>query len=173
MRLLLPIALLFLGLGAGIAAGMMAGRTDATSGQEDGATDSATGETRDTAGGAGADATDAGVGPSTGGTEYVRLRNQFIVPVVRGGSVRSLVIMSLTVEVTLGSNETVFEHEPRLRDSFLRVLFAHANAGGFDDVFTDAHALDPLRQGLRDAAVAVLGTVVHDVLVVDITRQDS
>jgi flagellar FliL protein len=111
--------------------------------------------------------------PANEGTEYVRLRNQFIVPVVRHGSVRSLVILVLTVEATTGGSDVVFQHEPRLRDSFLRVLFAHANAGGFDGQFTEAAAMAPLRSGLRDAAVAVLGDVARDVLIVDITRQDA
>ena len=81
---------------------------------------------------------DSLVTPANAGTEYVRLRNQFIVPVVRHGSVRSLVILVLTVEVTTGGSDAIFQHEPRLRDSFLRVLFAHANAGGFDGQFTEA-----------------------------------
>jgi hypothetical protein len=93
--------------------------------------------------------------------------------VVRDGSVRSLVVMALTVEIDAGDSDAVFRHEPRLRDSFLRVLFAHANAGGFDGSFTEAVSIDPLRRGLRNAAVAVLGEGVRDVLIVDITRQDA
>ena len=103
----------------------------------------------------------------------MRLNNQFIVPIVRDGTVRSLVILSLSVEVDLGNTELVFSQEPRLRDSFLQVLFAHANAGGFDGGFTQAIAMDPLRVGLRDAATQVLGAIARDVLIIDITRQDA
>lgn len=105
--------------------------------------------------------------------EYVRLNNQFVVPVVQDAVVKSLVVMSLTIEVQLGENEQVFSREPRLRDAFLRVMFRHANSGGFDGQFTRPLALNPLRAGLRDAARDVLGTVVHDVLIVDIVRQDA
>lgn len=103
----------------------------------------------------------------------MRLNNQFVVPIVRGGAVRSLVVLSLTLEIESGNNQAVFDREPRLRDSFLQVMFAHANAGGFDGSFTEATAMDPLRAALRDAARQALGDIVSDVLIVDITRQDA
>jgi hypothetical protein len=52
-------------------------------------------------------------------------------------------------------------------------MFAHANAGGFDGSFTEAAAMAPLREALREAAVNILGPVLRDVLIVDITRQDA
>ena len=103
----------------------------------------------------------------------MRLNNQFVVPIVRDGSVRSLVVLSLTLEVDTGQNSAVFDREPRLRDAFLQVLFAHANAGGFDGSFTEAAAMAPLREALGEAAVNILGPVLRDVLIVDITRQDA
>jgi flagellar basal body-associated protein FliL len=105
--------------------------------------------------------------------DYVRLSNQFVVPIVEGGRVASLVILSLGVEVAAGSSETVYAREPKLRDAFLQVLFAHANAGGFRGSFTEAGALSALRQALREAAVSVLGPMASDVLIADMVRQDS
>ncbi len=178
MRLILPILLLLLGLGGGVAAGLFLPGNDADT-SEGQADQSPAPDPDDTdEGAAEPDATPSAgaesfVTPAGVGTEYVRLRNQFIVPVVRHGSVRSLVIMVLTVEVSAGSSDVVFQHEPRLRDSFLRVLFAHANAGGFDGQFTEAASMAPLRSGLRDAALSVLGEAARDVLIVDLTRQDS
>jgi flagellar FliL protein len=176
MKLVLPLVLLLVGLGAGVGVGLFFGSGTAPSAE---ITNDTVGENE----GAGAEAGtepegsstqgDGLVSPANAGTEYVRLRNQFIVPVVRHGSVRSLVILVLTVEATTGGSDAVFEHEPRLRDSFLRVLFAHANSGGFDGQFTESAAMAPLRAGLRDAAIGVLGDVARDVLIVDITRQDA
>lgn len=105
--------------------------------------------------------------------DYVRLSNQFVVPIVEGGRVASLVILSLSVEVAAGSSETVFAREPKLRDAFLQVLFAHANAGGFRGAFTEAGTVATLRQALREAAVSVLGPMASDVLIADLVRQDS
>lgn len=105
--------------------------------------------------------------------EYVRLSNQFVVPVVEGGRVASLVILSLNIEVTQGSTAEVFAREPRLRDALLQVLFDHANAGGFRGSFTDGANLVILRRALREAAQQVLGETVQDVLIIDIVRQDN
>ena len=106
-------------------------------------------------------------------SEYVKLNNQFVIPVVEGGDVSALVVISLSLEVTTDSTEAVFATEPKLRDVFLQVLFDHANAGGFKGSFTDASNLVVLRQALKEVAMQVLGDAVKDVLIVDIARQDS
>jgi flagellar protein FliL len=106
------------------------------------------------------------------GFEYVKLNNQFIVPVVSGSKVAALVVMSLSVEVPVGQKETVFTREPKLRDAFLQVLFDHANSGGFDGVFTTGEKMDDLRGSLFEAATSVLGSAASDVLIIDIVRQD-
>jgi flagellar protein FliL len=105
--------------------------------------------------------------------EYVKLNNQFVIPVVEAGQVAALVVVSLSLEVTAGSTETVFAREPKLRDVFLQVLFNHANAGGFRGSFTDGSNLVVLRQALKEVAMQVLGDMVSDILIVDIARQDS
>ena len=92
---------------------------------------------------------------------------------VESGQVAALVVVSLSLEVTAGSTETVFAREPKLRDVFLQVLFDHANAGGFRGSFTDGSNLIVLRQALKEVAMQVLGDMVSDVLIVDIARQDS
>lgn len=105
--------------------------------------------------------------------EYVKLTNQFVVPILADGQVVSLVILSLSIEVAPGHGEEIYAKEPKLRDAFLQVLFDHANAGGFNDDFTKGAALAPLRQALREAAVAALGPMVTGVLISDIVRQDG
>ena len=104
--------------------------------------------------------------------EYVKLNNQFVVPVVSGAKVSALVVLSLSIEVSAGQKEIVFEVEPKLRDSFLQVLFNHANSGGFDGAFTAGEKMSDLRGALFEAAFKVLGPIVSDVLVIDIVRQD-
>ena len=191
MRILIPVLLLLLGLGGGVGAGLMLGggsEDDIVDG--DGETPEETAYDEENAGEGDYDsygdedsdeggndygyADDGPVTPGSGANlEYVRLNNQFVVPVVQDAAVRSLVVMSLTVEIEAGQAEFVFNREPRLRDAFLRVMFSHANAGGFDGAFTSPTALNPLRSGLRDAAYDVLGSIVNDVLIVDIVRQDA
>jgi len=105
--------------------------------------------------------------------EYVKLNNQFIVPVVGEGRVDALVVLALSVEVKLGARETVFIREPKLRDVFLQQLFDYANQGGFRGVFTQSNTLEVLRTMLTEAGHEVLGDQLLDVLITDIARQDG
>lgn len=105
--------------------------------------------------------------------DYVKLNNQFVVPVLEKGQVVSMVILSLSLEVATGTSEKVYEIEPKLRDAFLQVLFDHANAGGFRGSFTDGANLVLLRRALLEAAKAILAEAVTDVLIVEIVRQDN
>jgi len=109
--------------------------------------------------------------PSVG--NFVRMNNQFVVPVVEDGQIRSLVVLALSLEMTPGSSNTAHANGPRLRDAFLQVLFDHANAGGFSGTFTQASTLGALRQALLESSRRVLGTSVIDVLITDIMRQDQ
>lgn len=105
--------------------------------------------------------------------EYVKMNNQFVVPVLEAGQVAAMVILSLSLEVKNGSTEEVYSREPKLRDAFLQVMFDHANAGGFSGSFTDGSNLILLRAALLEMAVKTLGDVISDVLINDIVRQDS
>lgn len=104
--------------------------------------------------------------------EYVKLNNQFVVPVVRNGRVAALVVLSITLEVTNGVRADIYAVEPRIRDALLAVLFDHSNSGGFDGVFTESFTLRTLRVALREAARSLVGEDIKDVLVMDIVRQD-
>ncbi len=177
MRIVLPLVLLLIGLGGGVGAGLIL-----SGDAEEIADDGAIPDDAEEQGAEGEDGEEAALERATPprveqsgeGTEYVRINNQFVVPIVRNGAVRSLVVMGLNVEVDTGQSTLVFDQEPRLRDSFLRVMFAHANIGGFDGRFTEASAMAPLREALLEAAQSILGSgVTHDVLITDITRQDA
>lgn len=115
----------------------------------------------------------AGEGEGTPAHEYVKLSNQFVVPVVEGGRVAALVILSLSLEVKTGTTEAVYQIEPKLRDGFLQVMFDHANSGGFKGTFTDGSNMVMLRQALREVAQRIMGPDVSDVLIVDLVRQDN
>jgi hypothetical protein len=174
--LILPAVMLLLGSGAGIGAGLLFAppgpepETEVGAGAGAGAEEAETqNPTDDTAPATGPDPE---LGSEVPGQEYVRLNNQFIVPVVEGGRVVALVVLSLSLEVTSGSRETVFSREPKLRDAFLQVLFDHANIGGFSGNFTSSSNMRVLRTGLRESAQAVLGERIIDVLIIDIVRQD-
>ncbi len=105
--------------------------------------------------------------------DYVKLNNQFVIPVVGDDRVQALVVLSLSVEVQAGQREIVFSREPKLRDVFLQELFNHANTGGFRGAFTNSNNMEVLRMALTEAGSQVLGEVLLDVLITDIARQDT
>lgn len=191
-KLILPILLALVGLGAGAGAGHFlrpapSAEAPAGSSAEGAAAAEHGGEAKPGEAQSGeAHGAKAKEGEASGGeggghgaegehpaTEYVKLNNQFIVPVVENGKVQSLVILSLSLEVTFGESAKVYAQEPKLRDGFLQVLFDHANAGGFDGSFTSSNAMDVLRAALLESAQSAIGSLVSGVLITDIVRQDN
>ena len=165
MKKLIPIILVLLFAGAGVAAGL-ALKPQATEGEEHAnpcGDDPNKKETAKTKEPTKKDET----------YEYVKLSNQFIVPVIKGDIVRSVAIVALSLEVKIGAKDQVFAVEPKLRDTFLQALFDHASIGGFDGAFATTENLLRMRRSLKEGAVSVLGDIVSDVLVTDIARQDN
>ena len=160
MKKLFPILLALVGLGIGLGAGLFL-RPAAEAAAHD-----TEGESPETA------KTEAEIDPELL-PEYVKLNNQFVVPVLQNGRVTSMVIMALSLEVKKGASEQIYSREPKVRDALLQVMFDHANAGGFEGAFTDGANLVFLRTALLEAAKSTLGDDVLDVLISDIARQDQ
>jgi flagellar basal body-associated protein FliL len=166
-RLIVPILLALFGLTAGAGAGYMLRPAPAPD---------AVGDTAAKGEHGGAEAHDAAPSASDKPTtprEYVRLNNQFIVPLVEQGRVSAMVIMALSVEIEQGQAALVYAQEPKLRDALLQAMFQHANAGGFRGSFTDTSNMRLLRQLLREEVRGVLGAAASDVFITDIVRQDT
>ena len=176
IRKLIPVLLGLIGLGIGMGAGIFL-RPAAVPAADTGGEHAAQPEEEAAAPDAVATAGHAEEAPkeasAEGGPEYVKLSNQFVIPVVEQGKVVSMVILALTLEVGAGTTEAIYAREPKLRDAFLQVLFDHANSGGFDGSFTDGANLVLLRKALLEAAQTAIGPNVSDVLISDIARQDS
>lgn len=178
MRKLLPVILALIGIGAGGAAGYFLRPPPAEEPAQAACSEAPCPEPE-----AGHDAeasaehAPAGAGEQdqeeAAPTEFVKLNNQFIVPDIQKGSVVSLVVLSLSIEVSSGTTDRVFMLEPKLRDIFLQVLFDRANVGGFRGDFTSSERMDELRRALLEAARKVIGPEARNVLISDIVRQDT
>ncbi len=174
-RFLIPVVLFVVGTAGGIGAGLALVPPETTLEALGPCGEIAPEVAESAAGGLAADAhhdtghDDASLG---GGSEYVKLNNQFIIPIVQDSEVAALVIMSISVEVPAGQQDSVLQVEPKLRDVFLQVLFDHANTGGFEGMFTSSTNMRTLRQALRVSAQDALGDTISDVLIVDLVRQD-
>lgn len=166
IRKILPILLALIGLGAGVGAGV-ALRPEPVAEMENPCGDMEYMQT------AAMEKPSEEDGEEEAQFDYVKLNNQFVVPVVKEGRIASLVVMSLTLEVELGQQEAIYLKEPKLRDIFLQVLFDHANVGGFDGAFTEAPRMNSLRKNLLERAQFEISKVINDVLIMDIVRQDA
>lgn len=110
--------------------------------------------------------------PADGTRSYVPIGRQMIIPVVRGQRTTALVLFELALDVPQDLADRARALEPRLRDVFLRELFAMSHTGAFDETYTDMRVIEELRRNLRAAARRALGEDVAEVLVLDIIRQE-
>ena len=159
MKKLLPIILILIGIGAGGAAGFVL-RSEPEP-MEEKATDEHVEEAIEEE-------------PiDLDNVDFVKLNNQFVVPVVEGDRVVSLVVLSISLETTPEHTELIYAREPKIRDEFLRVLFDHSYSGGFSGAFTASPSLDSLVRQLLVVARKMTKNSVSDVLITDILRQDN
>ena len=157
MGVLLPVLLVAVGIGAGAGAGLMLR-------PQPGSPETPNPEAH----------SEVAVGADTSEVElsYVKINNQFVVPVIKHDRVSALVVLSLSLEAPTTETSAIYDREPKLRDAFLQVLFDHAYMGGFDGVYTASPAMDTLRRSLLASAREVAGQDILDVLITDIIRQD-
>lgn len=177
-KILLPLILLLVGLGGGVGAGLFLAPPAAPDAAETEAmpeggemTPSDPSESAQAPAQSPAEDQAAESGEATGPV-YVQLDNQFIAPVMDGGTVAAMMILSISVETDAASQDSVLAAEPRLRDAFLQVLFNHANTGGFEGNYTANGPMRTLRAALLAAAQDSVGPVVSGVLITNIVRQD-
>jgi hypothetical protein len=154
MRRLLPVLLALIGLAAGIGAGILLRPVP-----EPPAAGSAQAE--------------APPPPAPLETTVLRMPNPFLVPLIGDGRVQAMVVVGIALELRPGHTIDLQRDEPRLRALFLQQLFDYANLGGFDGVFTNGEQLLGLRRSLTEAARGVFGPMVHEVLLVDLLRQET
>lgn len=169
MKLLLPLIIALLGLGAGVGAGLALKPAPEPEAETHAEADCADGPcTPDPF-----EPVPMEKGKPEGELTYVPMEKPFVVPVFSGEKVTAMVVISLSVEVGTESAEAVEDIQPRLRDSFLKVMFRHANSGGFDGSFTAGRKMEDLKSGLLVAAGEVGGKLdIYEVLVTEIARQD-
>ncbi|SEO00206.1 hypothetical protein [Palleronia pelagia] len=176
IKKLLPLVLILAGAGAGVGAGIaLRPDPDPANLPEDGAM----ADTGDPCGiDPNAASDDLGAGPELAPaeaaalSEFVKFPEQFVIPVVEDDKVTALVVMRLTIEVAPEMKDIVTARIPKLRDGFLRIMLDHANIGGFDGQFTSNGSMETLRRGFVDFAAASFPAGIHDVLILDINRQD-
>lgn len=177
MGKILPIIMLLVGVGAGIGAGIVLAPAPEDVAHAEGAETDGEGEHEGGEGEAKSKPASSGSKESgedgedpANAPEFVKINNQFVVPVVSGDQVEALVIVSLSLETEQGLREAIYAREPKIRDAFLQVLFDHSNMGGFQGAFTRSNNLDILRNALKEVAQREFGDGVYNVLIIEIGK---
>ncbi len=180
MKLLIPIVLVLVGLGAGAGAGLMLKPPPPVEEPHDAAKAACPeGSTEHCDPAAAADPYEAPAkegehGKSEEEQIYVAFEKPFVIPIFKDDKVVAMVVVSLSNAVGKESESAVKAAEPLLRDAYLKVMFRHANSGGFDGSFTAGQKMRDLKSGLLEAAKNTLPEPpISEVLITDIARQDT
>ena len=104
---------------------------------------------------------------------FIDLERKFVVPLVRGNRVRSLVVVDLRLEVIASAENRALALKPKLRDGFLDTLYAMAVAGAFDGDLYSNNVQDEMRARLLEAARQVLPGDASAILITELVRQDQ
>jgi len=104
---------------------------------------------------------------------FIDMERKFVVPLVRGNRVRSLVVVDLRLEVRAGGESRAMALKPKVRDAFLDTLYAMAVAGAFDGDLYSNNVQDDMRARLLEAARQVLQDDASAILIGELLRQDQ
>ena len=137
MKRLLPLIIALVGLGAGVGAGiaLKPAPEEHAAAAEGAAACAEHSETPCTAEAAPDDPFEHAAAEEPeieGEPAYVPLEKPFVVPIFAGEKVVAMIVLSLSVATDEEGAHAMDAVQPRLRDSFLKVMFRHANSGGFD-----------------------------------------
>lgn len=115
---------------------------------------------------------DDGYGKSSGDASYYKFSREFVVPIMRGGQVKSLVILHISLETDSATSEKLFSEEPKLRDNIMTTLIELSNDGRTLERPTEVSNYETIRamvlMNLKDA----ITDKIKNVLIVDVAKQD-
>jgi hypothetical protein len=104
---------------------------------------------------------------------FIDMERKFVVPLIRGTRVQSLVVVDLRLEVPASAESRALALKPKVRDAFLDTLYAMAVAGAFDGDLYSNNVQDEMRARLLQAARQVLQDDASAILIGELLRQDQ
>jgi flagellar protein FliL len=111
--------------------------------------------------------------PQSEAPAFIDMERKFVVPLVRGNPVRSLVVADLRLEVRASGESRALALKPKVRDALLDTLYAMAVAGAFDGDLYSNNVQDEMRARLLQAARQVLQDDASAILIAELLRQDQ
>nr|WP_070960310.1 flagellar basal body-associated FliL family protein [Hyphomonas sp. Mor2] len=110
--------------------------------------------------------------PSSGNTAYYKFSREFVVPIMRGGQVNSLIILHISLETDSSTSERLFSEEPKLRDNIMTTLIALSNDGRTLEEPTNINNYETIRSMILMNLKDSIDDGIENVLIVDMAKQN-
>ena len=111
-------------------------------------------------------------GASSGDSAYYKFSREFVVPIMRTGQVKSLVIIHISLETDSATSEKLFSEEPKLRDNIMTTLIELSNDGRTLVDLTNVNNYETIRAMILMNLQDSISDKIKNVLIVDIAKQD-
>jgi len=113
-----------------------------------------------------------GKASSSGSSSYYKFSREFVVPIMRGGQVNSLVILHISLETDSSTSEKLFSEEPKLRDNIMTTLIGLSNDGRTLEQPTDINNYETIRSMILMNLKDSIDDGIKNVLIVDMAKQN-
>lgn len=106
------------------------------------------------------------------GSTFFKFSREFIIPIMRGSQVKSLVILNINLEASASSAGTMFTQEPKIRDRIMGTLIAISNDGSTLENLTQVENFETIRTLiLTDLQYMFPDQEITNVLILDVGKQ--
>ncbi|WP_158535271.1 flagellar basal body-associated FliL family protein [Hyphomonas pacifica] len=109
---------------------------------------------------------------AAGEVTFYKFSREFVVPMIEDDRVKSLVILNLNLEIDTSISQELFSKEPVLRDNIMTTLVKLSSGGKTMDSITDVDNYETLRSMILRNLQNEIPEGIHNVLILDMARQD-
>lgn len=109
---------------------------------------------------------------SSGSSSYYKFSREFVVPIMRGGQVKSLVILHISLETDSATSEKLFSEEPKLRDNIMTTLISLSNDGRTLERPTEISNYETIRSMILMNLKDSIDSGIKNVLIIDMAKQN-
>lgn len=114
---------------------------------------------------------DHGSNKKSGGS-YYKFSREFVVPIMRGGQVTSLIILHINLETDSSTADKLFADEPKLRDNIMTTLIGLSNDGVTLEQPTEIQNYETIRASILTNLQESIDEGIYNVLIVDMAKQN-
>jgi hypothetical protein len=107
----------------------------------------------------------------SGSVAYFKFTREFVVPIIAGERVESLVILNLNLEVDAGVSQRLYEMEPKLRDNIMTTLVRLSSEGDTLGSLTEPDNYETLRSMILASLRTLVPEGIDNVLILDMAKQ--